>query len=86
MTRAMPVPRKTRPGRTASKSTTSPRVGAAVTSSAGTGAMLDCQKSRPRTVKCAVCDQGIVDSKDQALFCEGSCQGWFHRYCAADSL
>ena len=25
-------------------------------------------------VKCAV-----VDGKDQALFCEGSCKGWFHR-------
>ena len=47
----MSVPRKTKPGRTASKSTTSPRVGAAVTSSAGAGAMVDGQKSRPRTVK-----------------------------------
>ena len=89
VTRVMPVPRKTKPGRTgrtASKSTTSPRVGAAVMSSAGAGAMVDCQKSRPRNVKCALCNQGIVDGKDQALFCEGSCQGWFHRDCAGVSL
>ena len=37
-------------------------------------------------VKCTVCDQKVVDGKDQALFCEGSCKGWFHRYCAGVSL
>ena len=36
--------------------------------------------------KCAVCEQDIVDGKDQALFCEGLCQGWFHRYCAGVSI
>ena len=38
--------------------------------------------SRRQPVKCAVCDQNIVDGKDQALFCEENCQRWFHRYCA----
>ena len=31
---------------------------------------------------CAVCEQRIEDGKDQALFCEGVCQQWLHRYCA----
>ena len=38
--------------------------------------------SRRKPLKCAVCDQNIVDGKDQALFCDGNCQRWFHRYCA----
>ena len=38
--------------------------------------------SRRKPVKCAVCDQNVVDGKDQALFCDGNCQRWFHRYCA----
>ena len=33
-------------------------------------------------MKCAVYDQNIVDGKDQALFCEGNCERWFHRYCS----
>ena len=37
-------------------------------------------------VKCAVCEQTIVDGKDQALFCDGVCKGWYHRYCAGVSL
>ena len=37
-------------------------------------------------VKCAVCEQNIVDGKGQALFCEGQCQRWSHRYCAGVSL
>ena len=60
------------PGKKA-KSSTSAR------SSAGAGVS-------PSTTKCAVCDQNIVDGKDQALFCEGLCKGWFHRYCAGVSL
>lgn len=33
-------------------------------------------------VKCAVCEQTIVEGKEQALYCEGTCMQWFHRYCA----
>ena len=33
------------------------------------------------TVVCSVCCQPIVDGKDQALFCDGICQKWSHRYC-----
>ena len=28
---------------------------------------------------CAVCEQNIMDGKDQALYCEGVCKQWFHR-------
>ena len=36
-------------------------------------------------VKCAVCEQNVVEGKDQALYCEGLCKRWFHRYCAGVS-
>ena len=38
------------------------------------------------TVSCAVCEQIIVEGKDQALYCEGVCNSWFHRYCAGVSV
>ena len=34
---------------------------------------------------CAVCAQNVVDGKDQALYCEGLCSSWIHRYCAGVS-
>lgn len=52
----------------------------ASTSSAGT------DEVAVNAVKCAVCDQKVVEGKDQALLCEGLCNGWFHRYCAGVSL
>ena len=55
-------------------------VGSQGTPSGGGGGRLKATRRQP--VKCAVCDQNIVDGKDQALFCEGNCQRWFHRYCA----
>ena len=36
-------------------------------------------------VKCGVCKNKIVDGKDEALYCEGRCQSWMHRYCAGVS-
>ena len=35
---------------------------------------------------CGICEQPIVDSKDQALFCEGKCKQWIHRFCAGVPL
>lgn len=34
---------------------------------------------------CDVCCSAIIDDKEDALLCEGSCQKWFHRYCAGVS-
>ena len=34
---------------------------------------------------CDVCCSPIIDGKEEALMCEGSCQKWFHRYCAGVS-
>jgi len=51
----------------------------ATTSSQGHG------PEKTSIVKCAVCDDKIVDGKDEALFCEGRCQLWMHRYCAGVS-
>ena len=45
----------------------------------------DCLTAGRQPVKCAVCEQYVVDGKDQALFCEGQCQCWSHRYCAGVS-
>ena len=41
---------------------------------------------RSSEVKCLVCDQEIIEGKDEALFCEGVCNGWYHRYCAGVSI
>ena len=35
--------------------------------------------------ECVVCCRYIVDGKEDALFCEGKCNGWFHR-CAGVPL
>lgn len=40
--------------------------------------------SRTRTkTNCGVCLQKIVDGKEEAIFCEGKCQQWYHRGCAS---
>ena len=36
--------------------------------------------------ECCVCSNYIVDSIDDALFCDGECNGWMHRYCAGVPL
>ena len=36
--------------------------------------------------KCDLCAAAIIDGKEDALQCEGTCQKWFHRYCAGISL
>ena len=35
--------------------------------------------------ECSVCVK-IVDGRKDALFCEGFCKGWFHRYCVGVSV
>ena len=40
-----------------------------------------------REVDCLICDEPILESSehcksDEAVFCEGGCQGWIHRKCA----
>ena len=38
-----------------------------------------------RKASCGICLKSIIDGKDEALFCEGPCQCWFHRYCVSVS-
>ena len=92
MSKKMPV-RKTRqdkPKRTgaASSATSTSAMSGAPAKSPGSTSSAGADASSPVTdqVKCAVCEQNIVDGKDQALFCEGLCKGWYHRYCAGGSL
>lgn len=33
-----------------------------------------------------MCRSRIIDDEEDALLCEGSCQKWFHRYCAGVSV
>ena len=35
---------------------------------------------------CGICEQPIVNGKDQAVYCEGACKQWLHRYCAGVPL
>ena len=35
---------------------------------------------------CGICEQPIVDGKDQAVYCEGACKQWLHRYCVGIPL
>ena len=39
-------------------------------------------KSHVKT-SCGVCLQRIVNGKEEAIFCEGKCQQWYHRVCAS---
>ena len=39
-------------------------------------------RSRTKT-NCGVCLQKIADGKEEAIFCEGKCQQWYHRGCAS---
>ena len=36
--------------------------------------------------ECCICSNYIVDGQDDALFCEGECSGWMHRYCSGVPL
>ena len=86
----MPVSKNPKQDRSALlKATTSATSAASkdtpVASSVGASATRGCQRTSQRSVKCAVCKQNIVEGKDQALFCKGNCQQWFHRYCAGVS-
>ena len=36
-------------------------------------------------MKCDLCLAAIAEDKEDALQCEGTCQLWFHRYCAGVS-
>ena len=40
----------------------------------------------PKKLECDVCCSAIVEGKEVALQCEGSCQMWLHRYCAGVSV
>ena len=36
--------------------------------------------------QCGLCFKAIVENRDEALFCKGSCNKWMHRYCVGVSL
>ena len=39
-------------------------------------------RSRAKS-NCGVCLQKIIEGKEEAIFCEGKCQQWYHRGCAS---
>ena len=43
-------------------------------------------KATKPTIKYDLCDTAIIDRKEDALQCEGSCSKWIHRYCVGVSL
>ena len=48
-------------------------------------AVTQTSSSKLAKMSCCVCCQQIDTTKDEALFCSGSCQHWLHRYCAGVS-
>ena len=66
--------------------------------STATSRLSDCQIAKPGVgggqgrssipkspAKCGVCSGKITDGKDEALYCEGRCKTWMHRFCAGVS-
>ena len=75
------------PKKTALKKKVGPRKGDSDSTAGGSEASeTSCQGARNSSATCGVCDQTIVDGKEQALFCDGVCKQWFHRYCAGVPL
>ena len=46
----------------------------------------DTAKSTSGTESCCICCQSLNVTKDEVLFCGGSCQQWAHRYCLGVSV
>ena len=51
-----------------------------------TAKVTESSKAPSSTGSCCVCCQGLNLTKDEVLFCAGSCQQWTHRYCAGVSM
>ena len=49
---------------------------------------MPCKKcpANKKAEECAVCCQKVTEGEGEALFCEGKCQKWLHRYCAGVSV
>lgn len=77
-------PKKSKPsGRSADKTVTETASGRATTK---VSAKVPVKTKKVTSANCAVCGQKIVDGKQDALFCEGSCKQWCHRYCVGVPL
>jgi hypothetical protein len=50
------------------------------------GSSMNGSASKPEQPECGLCCDAIVEDRDEALFCEGSCNKWMHRYCAGVSV
>ena len=44
------------------------------------------ESSERSTCVCCICCQPVSTSKNEVLFCTGTCQGWIHRYCVSVSV
>ena len=60
--------------------------GKASNASKGTNDSKDLKDSKSSAESCCVCCQSVSVSKDEVLFCSGTCQRWMHRYCAGVSV
>ena len=56
------------------------------TTAVGASSLTTIAEKDPQVTKCSLCSQKIVDGKEDALYCEGICKQWCHRYCAGVSL
>ena len=74
------------PKKTAAKKAVAKKISGShgpTTTAGGAGA---CNVSAASCATCGICEQPIIDGKDQALFCEGTCKQWIHRFCAGFPL
>ena len=65
--------------------TVTPKLGAAKATTASSSKATAVNNPNKTKTKCDLCLATIVDDKEDALQCEGTCQLWFHRYCAGVS-
>ena len=82
----LPVSRCLPPKKTAAKKAVAKKVSGSdgpTTTAGGAGA---CNGSAASCSTCGICEQPIINGKDQALFCEGTCKQWIHRFCAGVPL
>ena len=71
---------------TANATTTTASATARATTAADADATAATDITATDVATCSVCSQNIVDGEEDALFCEGTCKQWVHRYCAGVPL
>ena len=84
--RAMPPKKVLSRKKGATAAATATTTTASATPRATTDATAATDYTATDVATCSVCSQNIVNGEEDALFCEGTCTQWVHRYCAGVPL